>query len=464
MTLIHPTPLLTAAQATAVAAATHPVGTLVSVTVPVPTVEPIALHAAAADLGASLWSQPDAGFSLVAVGEAWAVRPGPGAARFNTVSQAWAELLSGAVIEQDDAPRGTGPLLLGGFSFDDEPAASEVWQGFEPACLVLPALLLTTTPDGCWLTLSARVGQAPGLEALARRWQGLLAEMGEPDTDAGDGTLHVADQRPDASTWRASVARLAGAAGRGRLDKAVLARRVALEADSAIDVSAVLRRLSASAPESTIFAISRGDRSFVGASPERLVSLNGRELRTMAMAGSAARAVACADDERLADELEGSDKEREEHAVVVAMLREVLTPVTEHLAIAPRPQVVRFRHVQHLVTQVAGRLRDDADVLTLVERLHPTPAVGGTPRALALELISDEESFERGWYAGPLGWIDGRGDGEFVVALRSGVIHRSLAWLFAGCGIVADSDPEQEWDESSAKLLALGSALGRIEP
>ena len=464
MTLIHPMPLWAAVQAATEAAASRLDGTLTCVTVPVPAVEPIALHAAAVGLGASLWMQPDAEFSLVGVGEAWAARPGAGAGRFETASRAWAELIEGAVIDQDAAPRGTGPLLLGGFSFDDEPAPSDVWQGFEPACLVLPALLLTTTPDGCWLTLSARVGEAPGMEVWARTWDGLLAEMGEPDAAAGEATLHIVDQRPDVSTWHASVARLAGAAGRGRLDKAVLARRVALEADAAIGLPGVLRRLSASAPESTVFAVSRADRSFVGASPERLVSLSGRELRTMAMAGSAARGRESGADERLAVELEGSDKEREEHAVVVAMLREVLTPLTERLDIAARPEVLRFRHVQHLVTQVSGRLRDDLDVLTLVERLHPTPAVGGMPRALALELIADEESIARGWYAGPLGWIDRHGDGEFIVALRSGVIRGHDAWLFAGCGIVADSDPQQEWDESSAKLLALSSALGRIEP
>ncbi len=167
---------------------------------------------------------------------------------------------------------------------------------------------------------------------------------------------------------------------------------------------------------------------------------------------------------RFALELMRSDKEREEHAVVVTMLRESLGPLVERLDVAPRPEIVRLRHVQHLVTPVTGRLRGEASVLDLVARLHPTPAVGGTPRELALELIAEEEPIERGWYAGPLGWLDRHGDGEFVVALRSGVVRGREASLFAGCGIVADSDPEREWDESSAKLLALGSALGRIEP
>jgi isochorismate synthase len=276
--------------------------------------------------------------------------------------------------------------------------------------------------------------------------------------------LRVVAREPEAAAWRGSVARLAGAVGRGRLDKAVLSRRVSLEAASVIDITGVLRRLEASAPESTVFAISRGSRTFLGATPERLVSLQGRELRTMAMAGSTPRARDPAVDDALAAELLASDKEREEHEVVVTMLREALAPVTEELTIAPSPEVVRFRHVQHLVTPVSGRLREDASVLTLVERLHPTPAVGGTPRELALELIAEEETPERGWYAGPLGWIDRGGDGEFVVALRCGVIFGAQATLFAGCGIVADSDPEREWDESATKLLALGAALGQIEP
>jgi isochorismate synthase EntC len=124
--------------------------------------------------------------------------------------------------------------------------------------------------------------------------------------------------------------------------------------------------------------------------------------------------------------------------------------------------VVRLRHIQHLVTLVRGRLREQAGILDLVERLHPTPAVGGAPRELALALLEEEERFDRGWYAGPVGWLDRRGDGEFVVAIRSGVVNGASASLFTGCGIVADSEPGREWDESEVKLRALASALGRL--
>jgi isochorismate synthase len=440
---------------------------LVSATVAVPVVDPIALYAAGRSKGASLWLQPSGGLGLVGIGSAWSITS-RGPERFGVVSDAWSGLLEGALIDVGDSPRGSGPLLVGGFSFDDAVSTSATWTAFEPASLELPRLLLTTTPSGAWLTISvlSTPGRSSRREAsrAAGTWDEIAEAARMPLPLPRAETLRVTERRPEAPAWHDAVARLAGAVGRGRLDKAVLSRRVSLAATGAIDVSAVLRRLENSAADSTVFAISRGAGTFVGATPERLVSLQQGTLRTMAMAGSAARGGDAASDDALGVALLESDKEREEHAVVVTMLREALEPVTERLEIPARPSVERFRHVQHLVTPIVGSLVEDADVITVVGRLHPTPAVGGTPRELALELIADEEPHERGWYAGPLGWIDRHGDGEFVVALRSGLISGDRATLFAGCGIVADSDPQREWAESSTKLLALGSALGHIEP
>ncbi len=180
------------------------------------------------------------------------------------------------------------------------------------------------------------------------------------------------------------------------------------------------------------------------------------------MAGSVRRGSDDDEDARLASELLANEKEREEHRVVVDMLRQTLDPLSARLDVEPSASVVRFRHIQHLVTLVSGRLREQAGILDLVERLHPTPAVGGAPRELALALLREEERIDRGWYAGPVGWLDRRGDGEFVVAIRSGVVNGSSASLFAGCGIVADSEPAREWEESQDKLRILASALGRL--
>jgi isochorismate synthase len=229
-------------------------------------------------------------------------------------------------------------------------------------------------------------------------------------------------------------------------------------------VSAVLRRLAAGAPESTVVAVTRGARTFLGATPERLVSVTGRSFRTVALAGSARRDADPAVDERLAAELLASEKEHEEHRIVVDVLRAALAPVATRLDIDEAPSVVRLRTIQHLRTAIEGELGAPGGLLGLVERLHPTPAVGGAPRELALEMIGEQEGLDRGWYAGPVGWLDAAGDGEFVVAIRSGVVAGRLASLFAGCGIVADSDPVREWDESTNKLRALANALGDVEP
>jgi isochorismate synthase len=268
-------------------------------------------------------------------------------------------------------------------------------------------------------------------------------------------------ERPNRAAWDRLVGLFAGAVGRGRLDKVVLARRVDLRSPMDIDVENALRRLAAGAPESTIYAFVRGGGTFLGATPERLVRTAGRDFETVAIAGSAARGTTAAQDAALAAALLASEKEREEHAVVVEMLRTSLAPLAETLEVGATPGILPLRDVQHLVTVVRGRLREEAGLLGLAERLHPTPAVGGEPRALALEMIAEHEGIERGWYAGPIGWLGADGDGELMVALRCGLVAGRDATLFAGCGIVADSDPEREWEESRMKLRPIVSALGR---
>ncbi len=446
--------------------------TLVGVTVPVTWYDPVTLfaEARATDHETAVWLQTGAGLGLVSIGSAWAVEA-TGSGRFREVRAAWSDLVEGALVDAPSDVAGTGPVLLGGFGFGAEPASSRTWAGFESARLVLPDLLVTVCPGSTWLT--ACVVVEPGDDRAAvraaaaragRRWMALAERSGEPSQLIPAPTeLRTVRQVPEAPEWWAAVARLAGAVGRGRLDKAVLARRVDLVADQPIDVRAAVRRLEAAA-ESTIFAIGRGGRTFLGATPERLARSQGRGFQTVAMAGSIRRGADAAEDARLAAELLASAKDREEQAVVVEMLRETLAPVTDWLEVPSRPAVVRLRHIQHLATEIRGRLREPAGIVGLVERLHPTPAVGGTPRELALELIADEERIERGWYAGPVGWLDRQGDGEFVVAIRSGVVDGRTAALFAGCGIVADSDPQREWEESLMKLRTLAAALGTIEP
>jgi isochorismate synthase len=272
--------------------------------------------------------------------------------------------------------------------------------------------------------------------------------------------LRVSDEQPAHDEWRRLVGMYAGAVGRGRIDKVVLARRVDLRSPVELDVPNALRRLAASAPESTTYAYRRDGRTFLGATPERLVRTEGRTFRTVAVAGTIRRGADPAEDALLARRLLASEKDREEHLIVVDAIRSLLDPVADSLRIAPEPGVMTLRFVQHLVTEITGTVPEGRGLLALGERLHPTPAVGGDPRDVALALIDEHEGFDRGWYAGPIGWLGLDGDGELCVALRCGIVDRTRATLFAGCGIVADSDPDLEWEESRIKLQAVISALG----
>ncbi len=270
--------------------------------------------------------------------------------------------------------------------------------------------------------------------------------------------LRVDAEQPERETWDRLVGMFAGAVGRGRLDKVVLARRVDLRSPVELDVANALHRMAASAPESTIYAFRRDGRTFLGATPERLVRTEGRRFQTIAVAGTTGRGVDAEEDAALATELLASEKDREEQSIVVSAIRDKLTPLAETLDVAPEPSIMRLRFVQHLATEITGTLPDAHGLLALGGTLHPTPAVGGEPRELALSLLDEHEGFDRGWYAGPIGWLGADGDGELCVALRCGIVDRTRATLFAGCGIVADSDPAAEWEESRMKLRAVVSA------
>jgi isochorismate synthase len=453
-------------------------GSLRAWTRPAPAVDPISLFAVAReeDLEAALWLQPSEGFALVGIGRAWSIEPA-GADRFSRAAAAWQECLGGAAIEVPaGSPPGVGPVLLGGLGFTGvPPGADDPWGPFGAASLVLPALTFARADGATFVTLAEPIAEAgdadgpgPDPRAAERRWDALVARAAALSPAAGavvarpaDAPLAVLGGRPDRVAWDRLVGLFAGAVGRGRLDKVVLARRVDLRSSIEIDVENALRRLAAGAPEGTVYAFARGGRTFLGATPERLVRTAGRDFETVAIAGSAPRGATAGEDAALAAALVASEKEREEHAVVVEMLRESLAPLAETLEVGATPGILPLRDLQHLVTPVRGRLRDQAGLLGLAERLHPTPAVGGEPRDLALEMIAEHEGIERGWYAGPIGWLGADGDGELMVALRCGLVAGCDATLFAGCGIVADSDPSREWEESRMKLRPVASALGR---
>jgi isochorismate synthase len=221
-----------------------------------------------------------------------------------------------------------------------------------------------------------------------------------------------------------------------------------------------LTTLAAEYPTCTVFAIGHQDACFLGATPERLIALRDGTASTVALAGSFPRGTSEAEDQALASRLRHDSKERAEHACVVSALREGLSGLCTRIIADAQPRVHQLPNLQHLLTQIRGQVAPGKTVLDLVERLHPTPAVGGYPRQRALELIRAYEALDRGWYAGPIGWVNRRGEGEFVVGIRSALLRTASATLFAGCGIVGQSNPAAEYAESCWKLRPMLTALG----
>lgn len=435
---------------------------LVSTTARVPFTDPAELFARARAGERVFWEQPSEDFSLVALGAA-ARLTGHGDDRFSQVTAAWRGLISRAVTDVvDPAPVAT-PVCLGGFAFDPARRREPHWEGYPDALLTVPRFLFTSRGGGSWLTVSALAN--PGCDtrttadAAADDLCRLLEGGAVVAVEEWPGSEVAPTDEAEADRWKEAVAAVVRDVRRGVIEKLVLARRLRARVLGPLEPAAVVRRLRAEYGGCTVFAFARGDSCFLGAAPERLVRLDAGIVRADCLAGSTARSANEEEDQALGEALFADQKERHEHALVVRALRDALGPLCHSLSVPATPNLLSMPNVQHLHTPVVGAVNGELNVLELVERLHPTPATGGLPTSAALPLIRSYENFDRGWYAGPVGWVDGRGGGEFAVAIRSALLGGNQALLYAGCGIVAGSDPEREYEESCLKLRPMLWAL-----
>lgn len=401
--------------------------------------------------------------------------------RFISTERAWHRLQTQMVCCGPCSPR-----LLGGFAFDGQSAgafsgtdsremmseisgSTPLWSHFPSGVLVLPRWLYVQMAEEAYWVLSAWISPETSLSALWAQVESEIAllpscdplrSMAMKSVSASFVQSFIEPQSKDViAAWQAKVANTIEAIQQGAMHKAVLARTVVMALPHGVLVAEVLQQLAEHYPEAYLFAFERDGHCFLGASPERLVRLQQGQLETMALAGTIARGTTLSEDEVLGDQLMNSRKDQYEHQLVVNSLREALSPLCRTLTIPEAPRLHRLAQVQHLLTPVQGTLSADVGALSLVSVLHPTPAVGGLPRDIALQHIRTHEQMDRGWYAGPVGWLDSEGNAEFAVALRSGLLRDDKAYLFAGCGIVADSQPDAEYQETCLKLKTMVAAL-----
>ena len=436
-------------------------GPVVSRAVELSTAPPARAVLGAAEAPRLFWAAPG---EATVVGSGAATRvTATGDDRFETVRAAADDLFAtGDVHAGTLAAR---PRLFGGFAFHDDHGGAEPWGGFPAAGFVLPETQVTYTDDSAWLTVNA-AGPEADAETVERRIEEArerLAGLPDPGPVGPPPGVHSRERTTSRDTWRDSVNAAVSRINAGELRKVVLAQALRTDLDTPVSVPDVLARLGETYPDCYRFLVEptaergadspnveRAERGFLGATPERLVALRGRTVETGALAGTTGRGDTPEEDEWLARELMDDAKNRHEHELVADAIREQLDPFAASVAAGER-RVRRLATVQHLETPITAELERDEHVLTLVKALHPTPAVGGLPPNVALESIRETERFDRGWYAAPVGWFDAAGYGSFAVALRSAVVADAIATLFAGVGIVGDSDPDREWDEVDLK-------------
>jgi salicylate biosynthesis isochorismate synthase len=402
--------------------------------------------------------QPDRdGWALGALGCTRALEAS-GAGRFTELARRWRSLVSAALEDGTDGPPGSGFVAVGGFAFAPDGGSSVVWDGFAPASLIVPELSLARAGDRAALTLNLEVAPDDTVDQLLARAGRRLAELREPPLPLLDpapaGTFRVHSPMPP-SHYEEAVARAVEQIRAGELEKVALAREVDVHAPNDHDPGAVLGLLRDEFRSCYVFAVGRGDAAFIAASPELLVRREGQRATTVALAGSVARSADPSVDDHLGERLLRSDKDRAEHAIVARQIALALRRHAVWVTAAPEPVLVRVANIQHLATPIRAQLASAVTALELAGTLHPTPAVGGEPREHAIAMIPALEGFDRGWYAGAVGWTDASGDGEFCVALRCALLRERLARLYAGCGIVRDSDPGAELAETEVKLGAL---------
>lgn len=386
-----------------------------------------------------------------------------GESRFHTVQQ------MASMLFQNADSVGERPLLFGGFAFQDDFVSQTVWEGMQGAHFVLPKVMLKRVDGQPHLILSVYVPSGSDLNAakaqLERDFERCFDDLfwnfsGEHWNPEWEEASHIEYPMPY-NDWEQIITTATDQMKNGALDKVVLARMAQIRFSNPVNIVRALEYLRESYPDCHRFLFEpQPHNAFYGATPETLVKVSGDRVYADALAGTVKRGATPEDDDALGGQILADPKERHEHDLVVQSLRCTLSSFVQSVQADDNPGLLKLSNVQHLHTPVSGTLNDDYGVLSLVEALHPTPALGGQPRGVADDLIRELEPITRGWYAAPIGWIDSQMDGHFGVGIRSAVTREGTVWCYAGAGIVADSVPDREWNETDLKFRPMLNAIG----
>ncbi|HEY1792206.1 MAG TPA: isochorismate synthase [Opitutaceae bacterium] len=436
---------------------------LASITVRVESLDPLAVLESIFEPGERHFyaERPSEGWAVAGAESALSfTSSGPG--RFGDCQRFIDSVLGRAVaVGEQDAPFG-GPHFFSSFAFHDAVGQDEP---FEPACVLVPKWQVSQRDGSTTAVANIVVEAGSAVEALAARvWKAHSKFRSFDFPAAGPAgappSASAVDEVGGRRSYEAAVGRALERIASGRIEKVVLARAKDARAAGPLHPLRLLNGLRQRFPGCCSFSVANGrGQSFIGASPERLIRVEAGVVATEALAGSAGRGASASEDAALGSALLRSEKDLWEHRIVLDSIVQSLGPLGLSLRYSGRPGLRRLSNVQHLHTAIEARLPNGVRLLDMLARLHPTPAVGGTPREAAVPLISELEAFPRGLYGGALGWLDARGGGEFIVALRSALIDGDRARMYAGAGIVEGSTPAGELAETELKFRAMQDAL-----
>ena len=426
------------------AIASMPVDSVRVITLPAPVCHPENLLLGGADPRALLLAYGEDGVAGLGVGMELRAE---GPDRFERIQELADDVFRS--IKRLDSPKAHAPppRFYGGFAFDEGSADDPLWEAFGDALFVMPRWLYGRSEGRAWLRLTLPKGDFG--DAAPSEYADYLVRLAKDEAPQGAASYQRREtESPE--EYRERIDLLREGIQAGRYEKVVAARRLEVDLDAPIDDLVPLVALRERFPACTRFAFRIDQRTFLGATPERLVRRQGQRVETVALAGTVPHGKR--------DELVASTKDAWEHRLVVDAIHDSLRDAVE-LSADSGVVVRELANVLHLETPIEGQLRDNAHILSLVRSLHPTPAVGGVPRKAALDHIRDHEA-PRGWYASPIGSFDADGEGEFCVALRCGLLQGDSATAYAGGGIVRDSQADLEYQESELKFGAFLDALG----
>ena len=407
------------------------------------------------------WEQPSRGFSFAGLGSILEFHQ-PEKVNSHHINKQIKNIMEQGVSVSDNSL--IGPRILGGYAFNQYEGTDRTWNKFPRIQFLLPECLGTSTDDGSWLTISRMVKPNEEVDLIMDEFTRTKTfyENRLPVTLPPISRVAIDKFRdvPDKDTYSQTIFSVLGKIKPNKLEKVVISRSHHVKVGKGFSGVSAMQVLRNAYPKCTSFFFSFPDQgTFFGSTPERLIRLKNGFIQTEALAGTIARGNNMEEDRIHAETLMGSHKEREEHNLVMEQIIRKLEPIISDIQYSSSPRILKLKNVQHLQTPITGESSKDEHILNLVARLHPTSAVAGTPTDKAMNIISEMEAHDRGWYSGPIGWIDDTGDGEFYVALRSALVKDEEAHVFAGGGIVSESHPDTEWDETELKLQPIISAL-----